>query len=118
MKNTQNLPVRLKELRKTNHYSQEYVAEHLNISRQAISHWENGKSFPDIDNLVVLAELYNISVDELLNDERLKEPVDNSSKELQKDNSKIFEIIGLSIVLMVSSICASNPSTEQVTAAQ
>ena len=68
MKSTQNLPERLKEIRKKNKYSQEYVAEQLNISRQAISHWENGKSYPDIDNLILLADVFHISVDELLNE--------------------------------------------------
>ena len=74
MKTTQNLPARLKELRKKNKYSQEYVAEQLNISRQAISHWENGKSYPDIDNLVLLADVFHISVDELLNEKIECEP--------------------------------------------
>lgn len=68
MKTTQNLPTRLKVLRKKNKYSQEYVAEQLNISRQAISHWENGKSYPDIDNLILLADVFHITVDELLDE--------------------------------------------------
>ena len=57
---------KLKELRIESNYSQAFVAEYLNISRQAISNWENGKSAPDLDNIVLLAKLYNISTDELL----------------------------------------------------
>lgn len=58
-----NLTNRLKELRLEHNYSQKYVAEQLNISRQAISKWENGRSYPDIDNLRLLSSLYNVSLD-------------------------------------------------------
>ena len=57
MMNTTNISTNLKELRKKNHYSQTYVAERLNISRQAISRWETGDTTPDLDNLVPLAQL-------------------------------------------------------------
>ena len=46
---TLNLPLRLKELRNKHNYSQEQLAEILNVSRQAVSRWENGKAVPDID---------------------------------------------------------------------
>ena len=100
MKSTQNLPVRLKELRKKNQFSQEYVAEQLNISRQAISHWENGKAYPDIDNLVLLAELFSISVDELLQDEEIAYTKNNVIT--TTENYKILETIGLAIIVVLS----------------
>lgn len=56
----------LKEARKKAGYSQKDVAEKLNISRQAISRWENGWAAPDIDNLSALSQMYKISVDDLL----------------------------------------------------
>ncbi|MEK1833600.1 helix-turn-helix transcriptional regulator [Priestia megaterium] len=40
----------------------------MNVSRQAVYKWENNKGYPDIDNLVKLSELYEVSVDELLKD--------------------------------------------------
>lgn len=104
MKSTQNLPTKLKELRKQNHYSQEYVAEQLNISRQAISHWENGRAYPDIDNLVLLAELYHISVDELLEDE-VDVKVHNADEAITLpiiDNFEILEMLGLAIIVVLS----------------
>lgn len=58
-----SLMIRLKELRLEYGYSQKYVAEQLNISRQAISKWENGRSYPDIDNLRLLSALYDVSLD-------------------------------------------------------
>ena len=47
-------------------YTQEYVAEALGVSRQAVSKWENGTSEPSTSNLMALAKLYGLSVDELL----------------------------------------------------
>lgn len=59
----------LKNLRKENKFSQEQLAEKLNISRQSISKWEQGISTPDIENFAKLAQLYNVSVDSLINGE-------------------------------------------------
>lgn len=56
---------KLVELRKANNLSQEELAQHLNISRQAVSKWERAESSPDTDNLIALAKLYRISLDEL-----------------------------------------------------
>ncbi len=57
---------RLAEMRRANGYSQEELAEKLNISRQAVSKWERAESSPDTDNLIALAELYGVSLDVLL----------------------------------------------------
>ena len=58
---------RLYELRKQHGYSQDELADKLNVSRQAISKWERSESSPDTDNLIALAKLYGVSLDELLN---------------------------------------------------
>jgi len=58
---------RLQNLRKENNLSQEALAEKLGISRQAVSKWERAEASPDTDNLIALAHLYKISLDELLN---------------------------------------------------
>ena len=60
---------RLVNLRKTNNLSQEALAEKLGISRQAVSKWERAEASPDTDNLILLARLYGISLDELLKTE-------------------------------------------------
>lgn len=57
---------RLAELRKQHGLSQEELADQLGVSRQAISKWERGEASPDTDNLIELARIYNISLDELL----------------------------------------------------
>lgn len=72
MKNTDNdkkkIPAsNLKRLRTANGFSQEQVAEKLNVSRQAVAKWESGESLPDIFNCRALADLYDITVDDLFN---------------------------------------------------
>ena len=77
---------RLVALRKENHLSQEALAEKLGISRQAVSKWERAEASPDTDNLIALAKLYHISLDELL---RIHEDEDDVTEtELQDDEEK------------------------------
>jgi len=57
---------KLYELRKQKGFSQEELANRLNVSRQTISKWEVGESTPDMENLVAISELFEISLDELV----------------------------------------------------
>jgi len=59
--------INLKRLRKINQYTQEEVAEKINVSRQAVAKWENGESTPDINSCIALAKLYNVTMDDLVN---------------------------------------------------
>lgn len=61
-----NIGNKLYELRKTHKLSQEEVAEKLNVTRQTISKWETNQSMPDLDKIIPLCELYEISADTLL----------------------------------------------------
>ena len=54
---------RIAKCRKDKNLSQEYVAEQLGVSRQAVSKWENDLSAPDTYNLIALAKLFNVSVE-------------------------------------------------------
>lgn len=56
----------LKYYRERNHLTQEELAEKLYISRQAVSKWERDEAMPDIENIIQLSDLYEISIDELL----------------------------------------------------
>jgi HTH-type transcriptional regulator/antitoxin HipB len=58
---------RLAQRRREAGYSQEALAERLGVTRQAVSKWERSESSPDTDNLIALARLYGVSLDELLN---------------------------------------------------
>ena len=57
-------------LRKLKNISQEELAEKLNVSRQTISKWGTGESLPDIEKTKILAELFNVSIDDLVNFEK------------------------------------------------
>lgn len=57
---------KIKELRKARGLSQEELAEQINVSRQAVSKWELDLSLPDIDNIVQLSQLFDVSTDHLL----------------------------------------------------
>ena len=61
------ISVNLKNLRNHHGYTQEEVAEHLQVSRQAVAKWEKGDSMPDIENCMALAKLYNVTLDNLVN---------------------------------------------------
>lgn len=57
----------LKSLRKKNQYTQEEIAEKINVSRQSVAKWENGESNPDVESCIKLANLYNVKLDDLVN---------------------------------------------------
>lgn len=57
---------RLQERRNELNMTQDFVAEKLDITRQTSSNWENGRSYPDIERIIRLSELYTLSLDELL----------------------------------------------------
>ena len=57
------------QLRKKNGWSQEELAEQMNVSRQAVCKWEGAQSIPDINRLIQLSKLFNVSIDYLLKDE-------------------------------------------------
>lgn len=85
---------KLYELRRAAGLSQEELAERLNVSRQAVSKWENGAAQPELSKLVELSRLYSVSVDELL-----------SLEEAEKGDAKA-----------ASSVDASAPAQETLTA--
>lgn len=63
---TIELADRLTTLRKTHAYSQEDLADKLGVTRQAVSKWERAEASPDTDNLIALARLYGVTLDELI----------------------------------------------------
>ena len=63
---------KLYELRKQKGFSQEELANRLNVSRQTISKWEVGESTPDMEKLVAISDLFEVSLDELIKNEKPK----------------------------------------------
>ena len=64
-----NLSEKIMMLRKKEGWSQEELANHLQISRQAVSKWESGQSMPDTDKIIQLSQLFHVTTDYLLLDQ-------------------------------------------------
>ena len=64
-----NLGEKIKECRKQAGFSQEQLAERLNVSRRAITKWETNKGIPDIANLTAISDEFGLSLDELIKDD-------------------------------------------------
>ena len=79
----------LKELRKEKSFTQEQLAETLNVSRRTVSRWETGNNMPDLDLLMEIADLYEVDLREMLNGERKSE--DKMNKELEETVLQVAE---------------------------
>lgn len=92
---------RLLELRKKNGLSQDELASKLGISRQSVSKWERAEASPDTDNLICLAKIYGVSLDELLSNdqsvEEIAEEVKENTTTLETDTVTITDDEGQSI---------------------
>lgn len=71
---------RLLQYRKKMNLSQEELASRIGVSRQAVSKWERAEASPDTDNLILLADIYGVSLDELLKGEKKKPKAKHSRK--------------------------------------
>lgn len=71
---------RLYEMRKSKGFSQESVAEVLGVTRQTVSKWETDQTTPDFDKIIPICKLYNITADELFNNDTTKEEASNNIK--------------------------------------
>ena len=89
--------MRIRELRKQAKLSQEMMAEKIGVSRQAITKWETGLGVPDIENLVAIADLFKLSLDELMgrdieHETLAKDYLYESVTEYDIDGKKDFDI--------------------------
>lgn len=95
-----NISEKIRTLRKSKGMSQEELAGQVNISRQAVSRWENGTALPDADNIVQLSKLFGVTTDYLLMDSYES---DEDSPKI-KENNKILHanLTSLAIILQVT----------------
>ncbi len=82
----------LKELRKEKGITQEELAEQLNVSGRTVSRWETGNNMPDISILIELAELYDVSIPEIVNGERKNESMNEEVKEVAQSLSDYADL--------------------------
>ena len=108
---------KLYELRKQKGFSQEELASRLNVSRQTVSKWEVGESAPDMEKLIAISDLFEISLDELVKGETPKQSdvseqvvksefySDIKEHVLTDDNKakarKGFKIVGIVVAVIV-----------------
>lgn len=91
-----NIGEQINHLRKKNGLSQDDFANLFNVSRQTVSNWENGKSYPDLEMIINISNHFKVSVDELLkNDTNAVEKIDSEKKK------KKFYIVMLIMFLVL-----------------
>lgn len=93
---------KIQKLRNENKWTQEQLAEKLYVSRTAVSKWESGKGYPNIDSLKDIAKLFNTTIDELLSGEEI---IDIAKKEntsnIKKINNLIYGLLDIISVLFI-----------------
>lgn len=103
-----NFSEKLKEIRKKEGLSQEQLAEKIGVSRQAITKWETGKGLPDVENMVIIAEIFKTTLDDLLRgpavQQKQETPVYTSETIYDIDCEKHFDVnIGDAATIVLSS---------------
>ena len=95
-----NFGENLQTLRKQNNYSQEDLADKLQVSRQAVSKWESGTGFPETEKLISICDLFDCSMDELV---KGKISIDSNSEREAYDSfmNKFSKSISLAIMLIL-----------------
>ena len=93
---------KLQELRKSKNLTQEELAEKLFVSRTAVSKWESGRGYPNIDSLKEISAFFSVSIDELLSSEKLLFIAENENRRNIKNiYNLLFSVIDLFSVLLI-----------------
>lgn len=93
---------KLQELRKQRELTQEELAESLFVSRTAISKWESGRGYPNIESLKAISKFFSVSIDELLSGEEVLTLAERDHKEKEsRFRDVIFGLLDCSIILLL-----------------
>ena len=93
---------KLQELRKRKGLTQEELAEKLYVSRTAISKWESGRGYPNIESLKAIAKFFSVTVDELLStDEILTIAEEDNKRKERRFRDLIYGLLDLSIAMLL-----------------
>lgn len=94
---------KLQHLRKENNMTQEQLAERLYVSRAAVSKWESGKGYPNIESLKAISKLFSVSIDDLLSGDELLTLAETENRtNINTIYGLIFGILDLSAVIFSS----------------
>ena len=91
---------KLQYLRKQKGLTQEQLAEHLFVSRAAVSKWESGRGYPGIDSLKTIAAFYSVTIDELLSDEELLTLAQNNQKQQTRTIFGLLDLCGCAYLFL------------------
>lgn len=91
----------LVNLRKQKGWSQDELADNLNLSRQAVSKWENDLSMPDVDNVKKISKVFSVGIDDLLNNDVPKDKAVSLDINKQDKKDKIINLIKTIILALV-----------------
>ncbi|WP_304519549.1 helix-turn-helix domain-containing protein [Clostridium tagluense] len=98
---------KLQRLRKEKALSQEQLAELLNVSRQSVSKWESVQTYPEINKLIILSDLFKITIDDLVKDKNTL-CVYNEDVEREEDDGESSLMVGGMIVGMAIGFITDN----------
>ena len=84
---------KLIKLRKENKLSQEQLANMLDVSRQSVSKWESGQTYPEMDKLLSLCKIFKCSLDDLTNDEISKEDMSINQNKKNSFINVLYEML-------------------------
>lgn len=92
----------IKKYRMENRLSQEELADKVYVSRQTISNWENDKNYPDIKSLLLMSEVFHISLDCLIKGdvEKMKKEIDSQEFAQFQKESNIFSVLFVALVVV------------------
>jgi len=91
----------IKQARSEKGFSQEVMAEKVGVSRQTLSNWETGKSYPDITNVIALSDVYDVTLDSLLKgDSEMIKHLEESTNVAKSRKQVVASIIALGIFLL------------------
>lgn len=96
------LSKQIKKYRTEANLSQEELADKVFVSRQTISNWENDKNYPDIKSLVLMSEVFHVSLDKLIKGdlERMKKEIDTQEYAKFQKDSTIFSILFIALLIL------------------
>ena len=93
---------KLQELRKRKGLTQEELAELLYVSRTAVSKWESGRGFPNIESLKAISKFFSVSLDELLSDKEILAIAENDYKQKERTvRNLVFGLLDCSMALLL-----------------
>ena len=101
-----NLSEKIKRLRVENNFTQEQLAEKLNVSRSTISSWETGRSYPDLEMVIEICDCFNVSLDFLLRED------DQMVRKLNfgiKQKRLLIVLVTILLVLLVNTYVSATP---------